>query len=355
MSDSTGLCPVCGGTVVSGRRGRPRTYCSDLCRRRSAADKARIAREYRASIGQHCSVDGCDRGWVSRGVCGTHARSANYALREPKLKRCACCADEFEPSGARTRYCSPECKSRNAYSPRHAISYGTCVVCEKLTVFRSAKSGKTCPTGPCRTTFRNQQASEFARRYFEENGEHYSTRYRRVNGRNDAGYAKTCEQCAVEFVAPKSDAKFCSPKCYTTSKRSADWASRPKSRPQRWWRAHFRHCRIAKGHGGRGYPFVVDSSGVVHDRQPFGTRFKISPMRRQAIYERDEWVCQLCDCPVLPNLSPSDIWAPTLDHIVPRSRGGSHEDENLQLAHRWCNSVKGDESYYSADVLRFAS
>ncbi len=28
-----------------------------------------------------------------------------------------------------------------------------------------------------------------------------------------------------------------------------------------------------------------------------------------------------------------------------------HSPENLRLAHRWCNAVRGDETYYSADIL----
>lgn len=33
---------------------------------------------------------------------------------------------------------------------------------------------------------------------------------------------------------------------------------------------------------------------------------------------------------------------PTLDHIVPLSKGGSHTWENIQLAHHICNSIKSD-------------
>lgn len=82
------------------------------------------------------------------------------------------------------------------------------------------------------------------------------------------------------------------------------------------------------------------------------SEFSISPVVRIAIYERDGWICQLCLEPVSPDSPPSDIWAATLDHIIPRSHGGSDEEDNLQLAHRWCNSVKGDGTYYDADILK---
>ncbi|NEA63940.1 HNH endonuclease [Streptomyces sp. SID12488] len=34
--------------------------------------------------------------------------------------------------------------------------------------------------------------------------------------------------------------------------------------------------------------------------------------------------------------------APTLDHIVPLARGGSHEPANVQAAHFLCNNKKND-------------
>lgn len=81
--------------------------------------------------------------------------------------------------------------------------------------------------------------------------------------------------------------------------------------------------------------------------------FAPTPKVRAAIYERDGWVCQLCSEPVDPDLGPFDAWAATLDHIVPRSHTliPDHRPENLQLAHRWCNSVKSDERYYTAADL----
>lgn len=72
----------------------------------------------------------------------------------------------------------------------------------------------------------------------------------------------------------------------------------------------------------------------------------ISRSGRLAIYERDGWVCQLCFEPVDPGLHYLDDWAASLDHIVPQSRVlvPDHSPSNLRLAHRWCNSVRGDES-----------
>lgn len=79
----------------------------------------------------------------------------------------------------------------------------------------------------------------------------------------------------------------------------------------------------------------------------------ISRSERLAIYERDNWTCQLCFEPVDPNLHYLDDWAASLDHIVPRSHMlfPDHSPSNLRLAHRWCNSARGDESNECASVF----
>lgn len=82
-------------------------------------------------------------------------------------------------------------------------------------------------------------------------------------------------------------------------------------------------------------------------------KFVIKPSVRQAIYERDGWTCQLCAEPVDPDLGPADPWGATLDHIVCRAWTDEpdHSPSNLRLAHRWCNSLRGDESHPEALTL----
>lgn len=82
-------------------------------------------------------------------------------------------------------------------------------------------------------------------------------------------------------------------------------------------------------------------------------RFDIPRRDRLAIYERDNWTCQLCHEPVDPEAPVGDLWSATLDHIIPQSQSPvpDHSPANLRLAHLWCNSVRGDESYYTAADL----
>ena len=60
------------------------------------------------------------------------------------------------------------------------------------------------------------------------------------------------------------------------------------------------------------------------------------------IYERDGWVCGICDEPVDRALAWPNPLSVSLDHIVPVSQGGAHSRENAQCAHLSCNVRKGD-------------
>lgn len=88
------------------------------------------------------------------------------------------------------------------------------------------------------------------------------------------------------------------------------------------------------------------AGAVKFKRQSSGKSFTISPRKRAEIYERDEWTCQLCKFPVEQGLHYLNDWAPSLDHIIPRAATliPDHSPSNLQLAHRMCNSMKGDGS-----------
>ena len=63
-----------------------------------------------------------------------------------------------------------------------------------------------------------------------------------------------------------------------------------------------------------------------------------------AVYERDQWTCQLCGTPTLREWVKGDMRSPTLDHIMPRSLGGSDDIGNLRTAHWLCNSIRGNQA-----------
>lgn len=60
------------------------------------------------------------------------------------------------------------------------------------------------------------------------------------------------------------------------------------------------------------------------------------------VAERDGWWCWLCGGAIDPHCPDESPSRATLDHLVPRSRGGSSDLGNLRLAHRRCNMRRGN-------------
>ncbi len=61
-------------------------------------------------------------------------------------------------------------------------------------------------------------------------------------------------------------------------------------------------------------------------RVPFRARASLT---RRAVFARDDWTCQYCG-----------RHAENVDHVIPRSRGGTHTWENVVAACRRCNARK---------------
>ncbi|WP_020469614.1 HNH endonuclease [Zavarzinella formosa] len=67
--------------------------------------------------------------------------------------------------------------------------------------------------------------------------------------------------------------------------------------------------------------------------------------KRQRVLERDKFVCYLCGQPIQPDDA-------SIDHVIPKSKGGNHSMGNLRAAHKECNFRKGDmtlEEYLASE------
>ena len=65
----------------------------------------------------------------------------------------------------------------------------------------------------------------------------------------------------------------------------------------------------------------------------------------EAVISRDGDRCWLCGNRIDLDLPKDHPLAPSLDHIVPKSRGGSSNSfYNLALSHRVCNESKSDKT-----------
>ena len=180
-------------------------------------------------------------------------------------------------------------------------------------------------------------------------------------------FAHVCEWCGEPFESEARVQRFCSRVCFGLSNRRVYSTELvhvgPKPEPvapptpvtvvtlPKWWGV------ITSGPCAWCGETFTSMSGAARycsqrcararDKFRRGDRFMVEPRLRYAVYQRDDWTCQLCLEPVDRSADPWSDWYPSLDHIVPQSHGGSDEWDNLRLAHRWCNAIRGDGRWHS--------
>lgn len=125
-----------------------------------------------------------------------------------------------------------------------------------------------------------------------------------------------CQHCGVTFTTHRPNVRYCSDQC----QRNAAHKRHRERHPQVWTDArrdayHRRRARKQAAATGR-------------------------PVRMAEIRQRDADTCGLCGDPVGNERWPHPL-SPSLDHVVPLSRGGAHDPDNVQLAHLSCNVRKG--------------
>lgn len=167
---------------------------------------------------------------------------------------------------------------------------------------------------------------------------------------------KTCHYCGTVFFSAQPKQRTCATEACTIA-RQRDWskrqhekymASKPPVRSQvcAWCGGEIVVPQSAPK-AKRYHPECKADARRAHYRRKNVLRQGVGQttrLRLGELGERDKWVCQLCGGRVLESLSGMHPDGPTVDHIVPLSRGGWDGWDNVQLAHRRCNVAKGNRS-----------
>jgi len=167
---------------------------------------------------------------------------------------------------------------------------------------------------------------------------------------------KVCVYCGKSFVTNLQKAKFCEDACragFYQAKAAKETLKRQLENPRRF-DFHCDRCNklvVTDKHVTRGaYGRFCRNCALVRRRERYrvktAKRQKVSqPVRISAdvLIERDGNLCRLCDTEIDLNVPRNSRWGATIDHIVPLSKGGADELENLQLAHWICNIKKGSK------------
>lgn len=202
---------------------------------------------------------------------------------------------------------------------------------------------------------------------------HYAAEWRTKNDRIE----RTCARCGEKFMARgdsvrAGNGRYCSHACRNRANNAArGFNPRAPRKSAVRKRAEKRAARAAVGTlsgkrvwiqgpcGHCGTEFLPTPGGSYcspeckeaarHARKlargSVGTWIKRRD--RLALYDRDGYNCHICGESTSREYESSDPWSPTLDHLVPRALGGGDEPDNLATAHLWCNSVRGDLTYFT--------
>ena len=249
-----------------------------------------------------CDRAGCNKPHRARGLCASHYNQTHAPNRhKKKLVKCAACGAEIMRSSGGGRVlgnaCSSECKAKIA------------------AMLRGERT--ELPAG------------------------HWARWYGATSEWPRYGFAE-CAWCGDPFVMLSSNHACCSRTCMWRRGKGVTRSAIDRA-------AEVRSCvRCGQSYchaiANRRHCSDMCRDLDAEDRGAFLYRGWIRPAIRAAIYERDAYTCKLCSEPVDMKADPQrGDWAPTLDHIVPRSKGGTHETSNLRTAHRWCNSVRRDQ------------
>lgn len=224
------------------------------------------------------------------------------------LRPCQTCGTEFESGNVEAAYCSVRCRKavgnakRRGHEVHVPVKVFTCQGCGGLRrpgVDAPLKARSFCSLACKRSALMGSWTPSavrwLLRRAVERAGRGGAKLLRSLYQMTDAPFiAGNCSSCGRPFLTRRSTTRFCSRKCN-------------------------RRARARR----------VGSRSV---RGSVGLR---------DVGDRDGWLCGLCGEPVDATLKVPNRWAPTVDHIVPLVLGGTHDWDNVQLAHMTCNSSKG--------------
>lgn len=297
-------CEYCGAELFPKGKGRPPKYCSKECRRSADRDNKRI--NYVGKREKTCIQCGCELPKYKTKFCSRKCRLIySGAIKSPEMlkRECPICGKTFIPHNAQ-QTCSEKCRKikraqndKNRYikshpdyvssEERHKNSLEHKRMYEKDKAFRAQNREKEKQKRKAEKEAQKQANILHWQQYKQEH---------------------VCVMCNKTYIAHYPLQKYCTPKC------------------QR-----------------RKYPKIKKRlKGKVIDKD----------ITLKKLAKRDNDCCQICGLAVdwTDKVIKKDTiicgnYYPSIDHIVPISKGGMHSWDNVQLAHRKCNSYKNDNTF----------
>jgi endogenous inhibitor of DNA gyrase (YacG/DUF329 family) len=251
--------------------------------------------------------------------------------------KCGICNKTFSApakTGNMPMYCSDECKRK-----AHLISS------RKYTQKKRKKEYKElrfCII--CGTSF-IAEGKGFHRIYCSHKCASREEHNKRNERRKDNAPMCDCPQCGKAFQNYRGRT-YCSHECYIESKRPLIRVSKCPICGQEISQRGYKRKYCSPGCSIKAQEKVYRRNSLTR-RALRVTNGKVETINPKEIFERDGWRCQLCGKKLSKKLyktkgTKRHANAPSLDHIIPLSRGGQHTKVNVQCACYLCNCKKGN-------------
>jgi 5-methylcytosine-specific restriction endonuclease McrA len=174
-------------------------------------------------------------------------------------------------------------------------------------------------------------------------------------------YTETvCAVCGKTFLKQGSAQKYCSDECLKASLRSK-YVS--KARPKKKVCAECGKGFITYKKGNRKHCSEECKNKLNNRRKETRRRHKLKQNGKidysvslNKLYQRDKGICHICGkkCNLKDYTRDNYIFIagetyPSIDHVIPVSKGGTHTWNNVRLAHMYCNAIKRDILYFEKD------
>ena len=304
--ENMATCAYCG-TEFTGIKSRK--YCSRECCNSFHKDKMRMEYVWKSKREPKCVIcggplTGRSTKYCSEG-CRMMAKSCAKSGAEPHgllIKTCIICGKEFSTYRGRQNTCSTKCSKKHSYrlgNKRAYIKYHENGGRTREEIHEEAMKRQAVKAAEREERKKQREAEATKRKEAAEKKKAENIAYWL-----EFSEQRVCECCGKEYTAHYPTSKYCSDKC-----------SRHVSKKKRKY------------------------AGILVDPD--------ITLRRLA--RRDGNICQICGLMVdwsdkmkAKGTVICGPMYPSIDHIYPVSKGGMHAWNNVQLAHRKCNTYKSD-------------
>lgn len=327
------ICRYCGTEFEPKKRGRKNTgfcckKCADAWRQHNIYDL--MPKKYTKqcdSCGETFQTNRKNQRYCST-ACVHDVRRTG---RTVYTKNCLYCNSEFTTIYKNYKYCTSTCASRHAADLRRGEYF-----CEYCGQTRHSDH-------PNRNRFCSRECAVKARfmdLWIQREAER--AEWKRLR---EIEMTRECDWCGKTFVAHNVNHRYCSTDCcYSARLHDSHEQHISQFIPQQ------RICPKC----GNSFTTTFRAQGKIYcsercecathaDRRAEQLKAAfVEPVGLKTTFRSYKGICGICSLPVPKHNDPSSDWGPTVDHIIPLSKGGLHKKSNCQLAHRLCNSLKLD-------------